>query len=177
MSDNQQINEVAVDRRDETVTTQQPGYASTEQVTHDVAAERRMGTGWLNQIVLTFLGILEIGLGLRFGLKLIAANAATGFADFIYGITAPFVAPFAALVGTPTSGGTIVEVHDAHRHGRSMRWPSGSSFRSSPSCWPVQAPARSRDRCASRPPAPLPAREPSVRPRPSPASCRVAPRV
>ena len=110
MSDNRQINEVAVDRRDETVTTRQPGYASTEQVTHDVAAERRMGTGWLNQIVLTFLGILEIGLGLRFGLKLIAANAATGFADFIYGITAPFVAPFAALVATPTSGGTIVEV-------------------------------------------------------------------
>jgi uncharacterized membrane protein len=110
MSDNRKIDEEAVDRRAETVTTKQPGYASTEQVTRDVAAERRQGTGWLNQVVLTLLGILEIGLGLRFGLKLIAANAATDFANFIYGITAPFIAPFAALVATPTSGGTIVEV-------------------------------------------------------------------
>ena len=110
MSEDGQYKDVAVDRRAETVTTQQPGYAATEQVTQDVAAERRMGRDWLSQIVLTLLGILEIGLGLRFGLKLIAANAATGFADFIYGITAPFVAPFAALVATPTSGGTVVEV-------------------------------------------------------------------
>ena len=36
MSENRPINEVAVDRRDETVATQQPGYASTEQVTRDV---------------------------------------------------------------------------------------------------------------------------------------------
>ena len=110
MSDNRQINEEAVDRRAETVTTQQPGYAATDQVTQDVAAVRRQGMGWLSQVVLTFLGILEIGLGLRFGLKLIAANAAAGFADFIYGITQPFVAPFQALVGTPTSGGTVLEV-------------------------------------------------------------------
>ena len=110
MSDYQQSNEVAVDRREETVSTQQPGYASTEQVTRDVAAERRMGAGWVNQIVLALLGILEIGLGLRFGLKMIAANTAAGFAEFVYGITAPFTAPFAGLVATPTSGGNIVEV-------------------------------------------------------------------
>ena len=30
---NQQVNQVAVDRREETVVTQQPGYAATEQVT------------------------------------------------------------------------------------------------------------------------------------------------
>jgi hypothetical protein len=53
---------------------------------------------------------LEILLGLRFLLKLIAANAESGFAVFIYGITGLFVAPFRALVGTPTSGGTILEV-------------------------------------------------------------------
>ena len=110
MSDNRQINEVAVDRREETVITQQPGYAATEQVTRDVAAERRLGMDQLNRIVLAILGVLEIGLGLRFALKLIAANASSGFADFIYGITAPFIAPFASLVGTPTSGGTILEV-------------------------------------------------------------------
>ena len=42
MIDNQQIHDVAVDRREETVTTHQPGYVATEQVVRDVAAERRM---------------------------------------------------------------------------------------------------------------------------------------
>ena len=110
MSANQPINEVAVDRREETVTTQQPGYAATEQVTRDVAAEWRLGLSQVTRIVWTVLGILEILLGLRFMLKLIAANPDSGFAAFIYGITSPFIAPFALLVGTPTSGGMILEV-------------------------------------------------------------------
>jgi hypothetical protein len=41
---------------------------------------------------------------------LAGANADSGFAVFIYGITKPFLAPFTGLVGTPTSGGTILEV-------------------------------------------------------------------
>jgi YggT family protein len=110
MSENRPINEVGVDRRDVTVVTQQPGYASTEQVTRDVAAERRLGWFQVTRIIWTILGVVEILLGLRFILKLIAANANSGFAVFIYGITKPFVAPFALLVGTPTSGGTILEV-------------------------------------------------------------------
>ena len=43
MSNIQSTSELSVDRREETVVTQQPGYAATEQVTRDVAAERRMG--------------------------------------------------------------------------------------------------------------------------------------
>jgi YggT family protein len=110
MSENQQINEVAVDRRAETVTTQQPGYVAAEQVTRDVVAERRQGLFQVTRIVYTILGILEILLGTRFVLHLIAANAASGFATFIYGITGVFVAPFTGLIGTPASGGTTLEV-------------------------------------------------------------------
>ena len=110
MSENQPINEVAVDRREETTVTQQPGYAATEQVTRDVAAERRLGSAQITRILMTILGILEIFLGLRFVLKLIAANPDSGFAVFIYGATKLFIAPFELLVGTPTSGGAILEV-------------------------------------------------------------------
>ena len=110
MSGTQHINEVAVDRREETVTTQQPGYAATEQVTRDVAAERRLWLFQINRIVYTILGILEILLGLRFVLHLIAANPNSGFTVFIYGITGVFVAPFTGLIGTPASGGTTLEV-------------------------------------------------------------------
>ena len=69
MSENQPINEVAVDRRAETVTTQQPGYAATEQVTRDVAAERRQGLALITRIIYTILGGLEILLGIRFVLQ------------------------------------------------------------------------------------------------------------
>ena len=103
-------NEESVDRREETVVTQQPGYAASEQVTRDVAAERRLRLGLITQITWAVLGLLEILLGLRFLLKLIAANPASGFAVFIYGITEPFIAPFALLIGTPTFGGSILEV-------------------------------------------------------------------
>lgn len=40
MSENKPNPEVSVDRREERVVTQQPGYASTEQVTRDAATER-----------------------------------------------------------------------------------------------------------------------------------------
>ncbi len=110
MSENKEANEVAVDRRDETVVTHQPGYAATERVTRDVAAERRLQLLQIIRIVWTILGLLEILLGLRFALKLIAANPESGFSSFIYGITGVFVAPFAGLVGTPVTGGSVLEV-------------------------------------------------------------------
>jgi hypothetical protein len=110
MTVNQPIYEIPVDRREETVVTQQPGYAATEQVTRDVAVERRQTWFLVNRIMWSIVGLLEILLGLRFMLKLIAANPDSGFAAFIYGITGPFIAPFAGLIGTPTSGGIILEV-------------------------------------------------------------------
>jgi uncharacterized membrane protein len=110
MSENQRLNEISVDRREETLMTQQPGYATTEQVTRDVAAERRLRFGLVTQIIGAMLGLLEILLGLRFVLKLIAANPNSGFAVFVYGITQPFLAPFTALVRTPRSGGMSLEM-------------------------------------------------------------------
>ena len=71
MTNMQPGSEMPVDRREETVVTQQPGYAATEQVTRDVAAERRMGLVQLTRILMTVLGVLEILLGLRFVLHLI----------------------------------------------------------------------------------------------------------
>jgi hypothetical protein len=109
MSEDQDVNEKSVDRRAETVVTQQPGYAATEQVTIDVAAERRLKYLLINRIIYTLLGILEIFLGLQFVLKLIGANPDSGFSVFIYGITGFFLAPFNALVGTPAYKGSRFE--------------------------------------------------------------------
>ena len=40
MSDNPRFDEVAVDRREETVATAQPGYTTTEQTVRDIAAAK-----------------------------------------------------------------------------------------------------------------------------------------
>jgi len=110
MYEDQQMNDIAVDRREETVTTQQPGYAATEQVIRDVAAERRLGLFQITRIMWTALAILEVFLGLRFMLKLIGANPESGFSWLIYGITGLFVKPFTDLVSTWYTGDTIIEV-------------------------------------------------------------------
>jgi len=110
MSLDQPLSPIPVDRREEVVVTQKPGYEATEQVTQDAAAERRMGLFQINRIVWSILVLLEVLLGLRFALKFIGANPASGFAAFIYGITTPFIMPFATLIGTPTSGEIILEV-------------------------------------------------------------------
>ncbi len=110
MIDNQEINEVAVDRREETVVTRLPGYVATEQIVRDVAAERRMGWFQFYRIMWSMLAFLEILLAFRFVLRMIAANPNSGFAVLIYGITGLFVGPFNGLIPTPASGGTTLEV-------------------------------------------------------------------
>lgn len=110
MSDYQQPEPVSVDRREETITTRQPGYAASEEIIRDVAAERRIGLFQVTRLIYTMLGALEVLLGIRFVLKLIAANPASGFGSFIYGITAPFLAPFSGLLATPQTEGMILEM-------------------------------------------------------------------
>lgn len=52
------------------------------------------------QAVWYILGILEAFLAFRFVLRLLAANPAAGFTDFIYSVTHPFVEPFMAVFNT-----------------------------------------------------------------------------
>ena len=98
MSDMERFEGNSVDRREETVVTQQPGYTTTEQTVRDVAAERRMRLSQITRIIMGILAALQIMLGLRFLLKLMGANAASGFGGFVYGATELFVAPFTRSV-------------------------------------------------------------------------------
>jgi uncharacterized protein YggT (Ycf19 family) len=61
-----------------------------------------------NGIYLLF-GILEALLGIRFVLGLSGANSAASFAQFIYRITEPFVAPFVGLFGKPRFEGSVFD--------------------------------------------------------------------
>lgn len=111
MDNKPNINPEAVDRRTESVTTKNvQGYASTAHVTRDVAGEQRVRTFKNSRILWTVLTIIEVFLGLRFILKAIAANPDSNFSIFIYGLTGVLIAPFKALVDTPTVGGSVFEV-------------------------------------------------------------------
>ena len=44
-------------------------------------------------------------------LHALGANPQAGFAQLIYGLTAPLVAPFAGLFGNPQAGGSVLELH------------------------------------------------------------------
>ncbi|MDQ6857527.1 MAG: YggT family protein [Chloroflexota bacterium] len=48
-------------------------------------------------------------LAIRFVLRLLGANAQAGFAQLIYGVTAPLVAPFQGLFGTVQSDASVLE--------------------------------------------------------------------
>jgi hypothetical protein len=83
---------------------------SRQEVVHDVAQERK---GLLLRVVqVIWLGIisLEILLGLRALLKLLAANPAAPFARFVYNLSEVFLVPCNGLTITPAAGGVVLEI-------------------------------------------------------------------
>lgn len=76
---------------------------TTRKVTTDtgVGAERTVvaAPSTAERIVYYITGVILTLLAFRFVLSLLGANRANGFADFIYSLSAPFVAPFFGLFG------------------------------------------------------------------------------
>lgn len=61
------------------------------------------------QIVWYVLGVLEILLAFRFVLKLLGANPAAGFSNFIYSLSYPFTLPFSSVFGVSQVSGSVFE--------------------------------------------------------------------
>jgi hypothetical protein len=72
--------------------------------------EQRIFSFKATQLIWLALGLVEALIGMRVLLKLIGANAESLFAVFIYGVTDIFLFPFEGLVGTPASGGMVLEL-------------------------------------------------------------------
>jgi YggT family protein len=91
------------------------GYdAAVHEAAHEAAAqeaaERRRRLIKATRIIRLITSILEALIGMRFFLKLIAANPQAGFAQFIYDVTAVFLVPFQGLTATPSAGGSVLEL-------------------------------------------------------------------
>jgi uncharacterized membrane protein len=83
----------------------------TEAVAFDPYENRRMAAHRATQLIYWVFGLILGLIAIRFVLKALGANPGAGFADFIYGITGIFVAPFMGLFGTPQSSGSVLELN------------------------------------------------------------------
>src|SRR5512141_2596116 len=79
-----------------------------EQERGIAAANQNSATARIVNIVYFLFGALELLLAVRVLLHLIGANAENGFASFINGLSAPFVALFASLFQNPVLSTTAV---------------------------------------------------------------------
>lgn len=61
------------------------------------------------QIVWYVLGVIELLLGFRFILKMLAANPASGFTSLVYATSDTLVAPFRGIFKAAVSEGSVLE--------------------------------------------------------------------
>ncbi len=103
-----------IDRKEEVkVNKVGPNVVARQEIVHDRGYERK---GLVQRVVqVVWLGILalEILLGTRMLLKLLAANPAVPFASFVYRVSEVFLLPFRGLTITPSANGVVLEIPTA----------------------------------------------------------------
>lgn len=100
-----------VDRREEVKISESAGVERREHVVQDINAARRQQISRMTGLVWLLFGVLNGLLGIRFILKLLAANPNNAFAQFVYQMTNPFLRVFEGLTNNPSFEGIIVELH------------------------------------------------------------------
>jgi uncharacterized protein YggT (Ycf19 family) len=81
-----------------------------ETVAYDPFEGRRLMAYRLTQLIYWVFGLIEGLIAIRLILKALGANPSAGFSQFIYGITAPLVAPFMGLFSNPAYGNSVLEL-------------------------------------------------------------------
>lgn len=100
---------IPVGRHERVETVRNDDMVHHERVVADVGAERAAAVSKLVGFVWLLTGMLELLLGVRFLLKLIAANPEAPFASLVYNLSAPFLWPFFGLTGTPAVNNMVFE--------------------------------------------------------------------
>jgi YggT family protein len=89
-------------------------HHTAEEIDHvmvDSPVTRSAAALRLEHAVYLLFGIIEGLIAIRFVLRAFGANPNVAFAEAIYTITGPFVAPFNGLFGTPQFNGSVLEWH------------------------------------------------------------------
>ena len=90
-------------------TTTQHGD-TTVQRQATVQRELTPGIVVAQRIIWFFAGAISVVIALRFVLLLLGANRDAGFTDFVYSLSAPFIAPFIGIFGEPTYCTSVFEI-------------------------------------------------------------------
>lgn len=78
---------------------------------YDYVESRRSMADWITGLISMVIGVIAILIALRVVLKLLAANTESGFTQFVYNVSGPFVAPFLGIFGTPSAqNGSVLEI-------------------------------------------------------------------
>jgi hypothetical protein len=81
-----------------------------DTVAYDPYEGRRLAAHRLTQVIYWVFALIEGLIAIRLILKALGANPSAGFAQFIYGVTAPLVAPFVGLFGNPAYQNSVLEL-------------------------------------------------------------------
>lgn len=82
---------------------QQEAYRLKQEKRRLEMARRRVRLAWVRNTIVLFLSVLQGLLALRFFLRLSGANPDNPFANVVYRLAAPFMAPFNTLFVSPTT--------------------------------------------------------------------------
>lgn len=99
-----------IDRREKVRVEQVEDSERKARIVKDVGAEWRMMIGKVTRVIYVFALLLEMVIGFRVILKLIAANSANDFAEMIFRLSHPFVRPFLGLTVSPSIGSVVLEI-------------------------------------------------------------------
>ncbi len=92
---------MAQEKREHIEVIQGNGIERRQRVVETAPSGRRVFVARFSQFLWLVISVIVILLAIRFAFVLIAANAATGFVNFIYQVTDPLVMPFKNIVNTP----------------------------------------------------------------------------
>jgi YggT family protein len=96
-------------RRERTVRTAR-GDEDREIVFEDLEGRRYLWAAKVTQVVWLLITIIEVFIGLRVLLRVLAAGPDSPFTNLVYNMSAVFLAPFFGVVGSPAAGGSVLEV-------------------------------------------------------------------
>jgi uncharacterized protein YggT (Ycf19 family) len=99
-----------IERRERVKVTRDSAGERHERIVEDIGAERRAQLAKVAQLIWVVVGTLDIAIGLRILLKLIAANPENTFARLTYSFTDLFLFPFEGLTITPSANGMVLEL-------------------------------------------------------------------
>ncbi|MBV8717863.1 MAG: YggT family protein [Chloroflexi bacterium] len=85
-------------------------FDRVEAVAYDPYEGRRLAGYRLTQLIYWVFALIEGLIAIRLILKALGANQTAGFAQFIYSITGPLVAPFINLFSNPTYQSSVLEL-------------------------------------------------------------------